>query len=55
MTVRRASRVVSAAVIVAVGVDGDGRREVPGMDIGPSEAETFSTAFPRARRARRPL
>jgi transposase-like protein len=32
-------------VIIAVGVNGDGRREVLGMDIGPSEAETFWTAF----------
>jgi putative transposase len=31
--------------IVAVGVNGDGRREVLGMDIGPSEAETFWTEF----------
>jgi putative transposase len=45
--VRQASRVVSAAVIVAVGVNSDGRREVLGMDIGPSEAETFWTAFLR--------
>jgi transposase-like protein len=28
-------------VIVAVGVNSDGRREVLGLDIGPSEAETF--------------
>jgi transposase-like protein len=27
------------ALIVAVGVNGDGRREVVGMDIGPPEAE----------------
>jgi putative transposase len=45
--VRQASRVVSVAVIVAVGVNSDGRREVLGMDIGPSEAETFWTAFLR--------
>jgi putative transposase len=45
--VRQASRVVSAAVIVAVGVSSDGRREVLGMDIGPSEAETFWTEFLR--------
>jgi len=45
--VRQASRVVSAAVIVAVGVNSDGRREVLGMDIGPSEAEPFWTAFLR--------
>ena len=35
------------AVIVAVGVNTDGRREVLGMDIGPSEAEPFWTAFLR--------
>ena len=35
------------AVIVAVGVNSDGRREVLGMDIGPSEAETFWTGFLR--------
>ena len=45
--VRQDSRVVSVAVIVAVGVNSDGRREVLGMDIGPSEAETFWTAFLR--------
>jgi transposase-like protein len=39
--VRQAGRIVSVAVIVAVGVNADGRREVLGMDIGPSEAETF--------------
>jgi len=46
--VRQNSRVVSAAVIVAVGVNSDGRREVLGMDIGPSEAETFWTGFLRS-------
>jgi putative transposase len=45
--VRQNSRVVSVAVIVAVGVNSDGRREVLGMDIGPSEAETFWMAFLR--------
>jgi transposase-like protein len=40
--VRAQGRIVSVAVIVAVGVNGDGRREVLGMDIGPSEAETTS-------------
>src|SRR5712672_294030 len=45
--VRQAGRIVSVAVIVAVGVNADGRREVLGMDIGPSEAETFWTAFLR--------
>jgi transposase-like protein len=45
--VRQNGRVVSVAVIVAVGVNGDGRREILGLDIGPSEAETFWTAFLR--------
>ena len=45
--VRQQGRIVSVAVIVAVGVNSDGRREVLGMDIGPSEAETFWTAFLR--------
>ncbi len=50
--VRQNGRIVSAAVIVAVGVNGDGRREVLGMDIGPSEAETFWTEFLRKLRRR---
>src|SRR5437588_6990435 len=45
MKVRQNGRIVSVAVIVAVGVNSDGRREVLGMDIGPSE--TFWTAFLR--------
>jgi putative transposase len=45
--VRQDGRIVSVAVIMAVGVNSDGRREVLGMDIGPSEAETFWTAFLR--------
>jgi putative transposase len=45
--VRQAGRIVSVAVIIAVGVNSDGRREVLGMDIGPSEAETFWTEFLR--------
>jgi transposase-like protein len=45
--VRQAGRIVSVAVIVAVGVNTDGKREVLGMDIGASEAETFWTEFLR--------
>jgi putative transposase len=45
--VRSNGRVVSVAAIMAVAVNADGRREVLGMDIGPSEAETFWTAFLR--------
>ena len=45
--VRQNGRIVSVAVIVAVGVNGDGRREILGLDIGPSEAETFWIGFLR--------
>lgn len=45
--VRENGRIVSVAVIIAVGVNSDGRREVLGMDIGPSEAEPFWTEFLR--------
>src|SRR4051794_1674836 len=50
--VRNNGRIVSVAVIVAVGVNADGRREVLGMDVGPSEAETFWTDFLRKLRRR---
>ncbi len=50
--VRRNHRIISVAVIVAVGVNADGRREVLGVDIGPSEAETFWTEFLRKLRRR---
>jgi putative transposase len=50
--VRQNSRVVTVAVIIAVGVNSDGRREVLGMDIGASEAEAFWTAFLRKLRQR---
>jgi putative transposase len=48
LKVRRAGRIVSVAVTIAVGVNGDGRREVLGMAIGTSEAETFWTDFLRS-------
>jgi len=54
LKVRAAGRIVSVAVIIAVGVNGDGRREVLGITIGPSEAETFWTEF-RRKLARRGL
>ena len=44
---RQQGRIVSVAVIVAVAVNTDGRREVLGLEIGASEAETFWTAFLR--------
>lgn len=45
--VREAGRIVSVAVTIAVGVNTDGRREVLGLSVGPSEAETFWTDFLR--------
>lgn len=45
--VRQNGRIVSVAVIIAVGVNSDGRREILGMKIGASEAETFWTDFLR--------
>ena len=44
---RADGRIVSVAVIIATAVNTDGRREVLGMAIGPSEAETFWTGFLR--------
>src|ERR1700694_48974 len=46
--VREQGRMVSIAVILAVAVNGDGRREVLGISIGVSEAETFWTEFLRS-------
>ncbi len=46
--VRRAGRIVSVAAIIAVGVNTEGRREVLGMAVGVSEAETFWTDFLRS-------
>ncbi|MBV8912241.1 MAG: IS256 family transposase [Acetobacteraceae bacterium] len=45
---RRDHHIVSVAVIVAVGVNTDGRREVLGMTIGHSEAEPFWMEFLRS-------
>ena len=46
--VRRAGRIVSVAAIIAVAVNSEGHREVLGLAIGPSEAETFWTDFLRS-------
>jgi len=40
--------IVSVAVIVAVGVNTEGQREVLGVKVGPSEAEPFWTEFLRS-------
>ncbi len=45
--VRQAGRIVTVAVIIAVGVNPDGVREVLGVAVGPSEAEPFWTEFLR--------
>lgn len=45
---RQGGRIVSIAVIIAVGVNTDGRREVLGVATGPSEAEAFWTDFLRS-------
>jgi putative transposase len=42
---REGGRVVSVAAIVAVACDAEGRRQIVGLHIGPSEAETFWAAF----------
>jgi putative transposase len=46
--VREGGRIVSRAVIIAVAVNDDGKREVLGVATGPSEAETFWTDFLRS-------
>ncbi len=45
-------QVVSQAIVVAVGVAADGRREVLGFDVGDTESEPFWTDFFRSLKAR---
>lgn len=45
---REGGRIVSMAVIVAVAVNTDGRREILGITVMPSEAETFWSDFLRS-------
>ena len=42
---REGGRIVSVAAIIAVAVNTDGRREIVGLHIGPSEAKTFWSSF----------
>ena len=42
---REGGRVVSVAAIIAVAVNTEGKREIVGLHIGPSEAETFWATF----------
>jgi transposase-like protein len=45
LKVREGGRIVSVAAIIAVAVDTEGRREIVGLGLGPSEAESFWSAF----------
>ncbi|WP_037284440.1 IS256 family transposase, partial [Rubellimicrobium mesophilum] len=45
LKVREGGRIVSVAAIIAVAANRDGRREIVGLHIGPSEAETFWATF----------
>jgi transposase-like protein len=47
LKVREGGRIVSVAAIIAVAVNTDGRREIVGLHIGPSEAEPFWSTFLR--------
>jgi len=49
---RKHGRIVSVAAIVAVGANAEGRREILGLAIGPSEAETFWSDFLRTLKRR---
>ena len=42
---REGGRIVSVAAIIAVAANTEGKREIVGLHIGPSEAETFWSAF----------
>ena len=45
LKVREGGRIVSVAAIIAVAVNTDGKREIVGLHIGPSEAEVFWSDF----------
>jgi putative transposase len=47
LRVRESGRIVSVAAIIAMAVTTDGRREIIGLHLGPSEAEPFWTTFLR--------
>src|SRR5512147_523474 len=52
LKVRAAGRIVSVAAIIAVAVNTDGRREIVGLHLGPSEAEVFWSDFLRSLKGR---
>jgi transposase-like protein len=43
--VREGGRIASVAAIIAVAVNTEGKREIVGLHIGPSEAEPFWSSF----------
>src|SRR5690348_11000660 len=45
LKVREGGRIASVAAIIAVAVDTEGRREIVGLHLGPSEAGTVWTSF----------
>jgi len=52
LKVRQGGRIVSVAVIIATAVNTDGRREILGLGIGPSEAAVFWGDFLRTLKKR---
>jgi transposase-like protein len=50
--VRDGGRVVSQAIVIAIGVTASGEREVLGLDVGPTESGAFWLAFLRSLVAR---
>ena len=52
LKVRQGGRIVPVAAIIAVAANTEGRREIIGLGLGPSEAETFWIEFLRSLRAR---
>jgi putative transposase len=50
--VRENGRVVSQAIVIAIGVTNSGEREVLGLDVGPTESGAFWLAFLRSLVAR---
>src|SRR3712207_48248 len=45
LKVREGGRIVSVAATIAVAADAEGRREIVGLGLGPSEAEPFWSTF----------
>jgi hypothetical protein len=52
LKVRQGGRVISVAVVIATGVNPEGKREILGLGIGPLEAKAFWVEFLRSLVAR---